>query len=98
MPRTSKLIPEATIEKAVEILKAVGHHNRLQIVNVLLRGEYQTGKLVDELGFKHPLTSQRLSILKLSGILKSRRDGNKTYYSFADDGIKRIMETIISEI
>ena len=98
LPRTSKLTPVATLEKAVDILKAVGHHNRLQIVNILLRGECQTGKLVDELGLGQSHTSQQLSILKMHGVLKSRREANKTYYSLTNDSIKSIVKAIISEI
>ena len=98
LPRTSKLTPVATLEKAVDILKAVGHHNRLQIVNILLKDECQTGKLVDKLGIKQSYTSQQLSILKNHGVLKSRREGNKTYYSLANDSIKGIVETIVKEM
>ncbi len=98
MPKTSRLIPEDTLEKGAEILKAIGHHDRLQIVNILLEGECQTGKLVDELGISQPYTSQNLSILKNHGVLNSRRDGNKVYYSLANDSIKKIVEAIISEI
>ena len=60
MLRTSKLIPEVTLENTVEILKALGHQDRLQIVNVLLRGECQTGKLADELGIGQSYTSPDL--------------------------------------
>ena len=98
MPRTSKLIPKDTLENTVEILKALGHHDLLQIVNILMSGECQVGKLVDELGISQSQTSQQLSKLKVHGILKSRRDGNKTFYSLADDSIKRIVVTIVNEI
>lgn len=98
MPRTSKLIPEATLEKTVEILKAIGHHNRLNIVNILLKGECQTGKLVDELGLGQSHTSQQLTNLKMHGVLKSRREANKTFYSLANDSIRRIVEEIKAEI
>ncbi len=98
MPRKSKLIPEATLENTVEILKALGHHDRLQIVNILLSGECQVGKLVDELGIWQSQTSQQLSRLKRRGVLLSRREGNKVYYSLANDSIKKIVEAIISEL
>ena len=42
--------------------------------------------------------SQQLNNLKLHGVVKSRRDGNKTYYSLANDSIKKIVESIIAEI
>ena len=45
-----KLIPEETLDKAVEILKAVGHSGRLQIVNILLNGECQVLEIYKTMG------------------------------------------------
>ncbi len=93
-----KLIPEETLNKAVEILKAVANHNQLQIVNTLLSGEFRVKQLVDKLGLLQSNTSQQLSRLRLHGIVKLRRDRNKKYYSHANDSIKKIVELIIAEI
>ncbi len=98
MLRKSKLIPEDKLENIVEIIKALGHHDRLQIVNILSKREYHVMELVKLLGALQSQTSQKLSILKNHGVLKSRRDGNKTYYSIADDSIKGIVEAIVGEI
>ena len=92
------LIPEDRLEKMVAILKAVAHPVRLQIVNILLNSECQVGELIKVLSIGQSLTSQELSKLKLYGVLKSRRDGNKVYYYLASDSIKRIVESIIAEI
>ena len=93
-----KLISEDTLEIAVTILKAVAHHLRLQIVNILISRECQVGELVKALGSKQSITSQELSILRFSGILKSRKNWNKVYYFIANDSIKKIVESIIAEI
>ncbi len=99
MARSSfELIPEDTLDRAVEILKAVGQSGRLQIVNILLSGEFSVKQLVDKLGLLQPHTSIQLSILRWHGIVKSRRDRNKTYYSLANDSIKKIVESIIADI
>ncbi len=95
---SSKLISEDTLDRAVEILKAIGHHDRLQIVNILLSGEFRVMQLVDKLGLLQSNTSQQLSRLRLHGIVKLRRDRNKKYYSHANDSIKKIVELIIAEI
>ena len=95
---SSELIPENTLEKAVIILKAVAHHDRLQIVNILMKRESCVGelkKLLDKTQFH---TSDQLSTLKLAGVLKSRKNGLKVYYSSANNGIKRIVKSIITEI
>ncbi len=92
------LIPEDTLDRAAEILKAVANHNQLQIVNTLLSGEFRVKQLVDKLDLLQSHTSIQLSILRLHGIVKSRRDWNKVYYSLANDSIKRIVESIIADI
>ena len=91
-------VTKDTLDKAAALLKAFAHHDRLQIVNVLINGEFNVGELVKLLGTRQSHTSQQLSNLKLAGVLKSRRDGNKTYYSLANDSIKKIVQLIIADI
>ena len=95
---SSELIPEDTLEKAVEILKAVSNPIRLQIVNILVRSECQVGELINTMGIKQSLTSQQLSKLRFAGVLKSRRNGNVVFYSLQSSGIKNIMASILAEI
>ncbi len=95
---TSELIPEDTLEKAVKLLNAVSHPGRLQIVNILLNGECQVGELVNKLGKLQSFTSQQLNNLKFAGLLKSRRDGTRVYYSLANDSIRKVIASIITEI
>ena len=95
---SSELIPEDTQEKAVEILKAIAHPGHLQIVNILLNGECQVSEIQRVMGTKQAGTSNQLNKLKLRVLLKSRRDGNKVYYSLANDSIKKIIATIIAEL
>ena len=94
----SKLIPEETLKKMVRILKAVAHLGRLQIMNILINGECQVSEIRKSMGIKLSLTSHLLSNLKFDGIVKSRKDENKVYYSLANDSIKKIMKSIIAEI
>ena len=81
---SSELIAEDTLEKAVIILKAVAHPVRFQIVNILLSSECDCMELENTLDAGRSHTYQHLSKLKLAGVLKSRRDGNKTYYFLAN--------------
>ncbi|MBT4482499.1 MAG: winged helix-turn-helix transcriptional regulator [Candidatus Latescibacteria bacterium] len=95
---STKLIKEEPLEKMAETLKAIAHPVRLQIVNILMKGESSVGDLVKTLGTKQSLTSQQLSILKSRGVLKSRRNGNVVFYSLHNTGIKNIMASILAEI
>ena len=94
---TADLIPQETLEKKAEMLKAVAHPIRLQIINILMNGELSVGNLVKILGTKQSLTSQQLSILKLRGVLKARRNGNVVYYSLENNGIKKIIVSLMTE-
>ncbi len=82
----------------VEIFKAVTNPTRQQIVNILISGECNVGELANTMGKKQPITSVQLSILKHAGVLNSRRNNNKVYYSPASDSIKKIVESIIVEL
>ena len=95
---SSELIPEETLAKMVMILKAVANSGRLQIVNILLNGERQVSEIHKAMGIQQSLASQWLSILKFASVVKSRRDGNKVYYSLANDSIRKIVESIIADI
>jgi DNA-binding transcriptional ArsR family regulator len=94
---SSILIEDHMLEKMAETLKAVAHPIRLQIVNILMRGEQSVGELVKQLGTKQSLTSQQLSILKSRGVLRSRRNGNVVYYALENSGVKKIVSAIIEE-
>ena len=86
------------LEKIVAILKGVAHSVRLQLVNTLLTKERTVGELSEIIGAKQSLTSQQLSILKFSGILKSNRKGNKVYYTFSNSNYRNIVESIIENL
>ena len=92
------LIPNKDLERIVGIVKAVAHPIRLQIVNILMKGERTVGDLVNMLGAKQSLTSQQLTILKYVRIVKPRRNGNVVFYSIENNSIKKIMATILAAI
>ena len=80
------------------ILKAVGHHDRIKILTILFRGEVRVKQLKEKLGLQESNTSQILGRLRSRGIVKSRKEGNKVFYSLANDSIRRIVKSIIAEI
>ena len=96
--RASELVNKNKLNNMVNILKGMAHPVRLQTVNILMRVEFRVGDLAKTLGAKQSLTSQQLSIMKYSGLLKSRRNGNVVYYSLANDSIKKIVKSIIDEV
>lgn len=80
---------------AAEVLKAVAHPVRLQIVAQLEKnGEMCVNDIVSALGTKHSITSQQLNMMKDKGILTSRRQGPKVFYRILNENVIRILHCI----
>ena len=81
-------------EKVSEILKALAHSARLRIVSGLLKDECNVAQIQKALGLPQSTISQHLRVLKNAGIIKGRREGNKTCYRVIDVRVKKIVEII----
>ena len=76
---------------AADVLKAIAHPLRLQIVEALEGGEMCVGDIVAALGEKQAITSQQLNIMKDKGILSSRREGAKMFYHIENENVIRVL-------
>ena len=65
----------------LELLKALSEETRYRIVEVLLKGERCACVLPSLIDRTQSNTSMHLAKLLGSGVLKSRRDGKKIFYS-----------------
>jgi len=79
---------------AAEVLKAVAHPLRLQIVEVLQDGEHSVGEIVEALGEKQAVTSQQLNLMKDRGVLASRREGAKVFYRIQNPNVIRVLDCV----
>jgi ArsR family transcriptional regulator len=66
---------EKVAEHAAEVLKAIAHPVRLQIVELLQAEEMCVGDIAEAMGGKQAITSQQLNMMKAKGVLSCRRDG-----------------------
>jgi len=81
-------------EQVAEVLKAVAHPVRLQIVELLEAKEMCVGDIVTALGVKQAITSQRLNMMKDKGVLNCRRNGTKVYYRIENKNVVRLLHCI----
>lgn len=75
-----------------EILKALAHPARIQIVDALRDGEHSVGELSDILGVQSSSVSQQLSILRSRNLVNTRKDGNIVFYSITDPVIFNLLD------
>ena len=81
-------------ERVAEVLKAVAHPARLQIVELLVPGEMCVGDIVEAVGEKQAITSKQLNMMKDKGVLGSRRYGAKVYYHIENKNVIKLLDCI----
>ncbi len=84
-----------SLDKSVNIFKALGDNTRLKIVESLINQDANVNSLVMMLGMTQSAISHQLKILKLNGIIKSERKGKEVYYSLDDSHIETIVKSVI---
>lgn len=87
------------------VARALGHPNRLEIVEHLAQGERGVEALAAAVSLNVANASQHLQQLKSAGIVIARREGKNIYYRLADDavlaavaGLRRVAEQNIAEV
>jgi ArsR family transcriptional regulator len=88
------LAPEA-LERAAQILRAMGDGARLRILDLLKQGELCVTEIVAAVGEKFTTVSQRLKLLRGEGLIVRRRGGNHLYYALAD---RHVVDLILNAL
>lgn len=81
-------------EQVAEVMKAVAHPVRLQIIELLEKREMCVGDIVEAVGGKQAITSQQLNMMRDRGVLNSRREGAKVYYRIENRNIIKLLHCI----
>lgn len=74
------------------LFKMFGDGTRVKILHALELHELCVCDLAALLGMTKSAISHQLKALRLSNLVKSRRDGQVVYYSLADDHVKYILD------
>lgn len=90
-------MPKIDYVKYSQILKALSHPIRLQMIDVLLDDECCVTDVVNALGISQSTSSQHLSILKNSGIIYPEKHGTKTCYKVNEELTKEIISILKSK-
>lgn len=71
-----------------DFLRVIAEDNRLKILCLLKKGEKCVCEIWQFLNLPQNLTSHHLKVLKDFGLLNSRKDGLKIYYSLSRKNLK----------
>ena len=85
---------QTSARTASELLKLLGHADRLMVLCQLILGEQSVGELSESVGIKQSALSQHLARMRHMGVVESRRDAQTIYYSIAGDKVTQIVSLL----
>ncbi|MEL6366068.1 MAG: metalloregulator ArsR/SmtB family transcription factor [Pseudomonadota bacterium] len=71
---------QAVAKELAEIFKAVGHADRIRMIEELRHGEKDVNSIAQTLQLPNPRVSQHLSLLRALRIVEERREGRRHIY------------------
>lgn len=76
------------------LLKALANEDRLLLLCQMTLGEMSVGELEAALDIRQPTLSQQLGVLRTEGLVETRRDGKRIFYSVADPNVRTLLGTL----
>lgn len=73
-------LPDRDFDGSAELLRALAHAVRLQILCAIKDHEHSVGEIEEITGIAQPGLSQQLGILRKADLVKTRRDGKQIFY------------------
>ena len=87
--------PHDRTERAIELFHALSDETRLEIIELLRKGERCVCELTDTLDAAQSRLSFHLRVLKDAGIVRDRKDGRWVYYELDSEAFEEV-ETLVS--
>ena len=84
-------MPEPIDRLKAEFFKTLGHPARIRILELLSEGDHSVGELMPKLGLESSHLSQQLAVLRRTGIVVARKQGNNVIYSLASKDMSELL-------
>jgi DNA-binding transcriptional ArsR family regulator len=85
---------QASAKTATDLLKLLGHPDRLMVLCQLKGGEQSVGQLASNLNIKQSPLSQHLARMRHEGVVTSRREAQTIYYSISGEEVERLVSVL----
>ncbi len=92
MPLREYGIKKPLHEIKAELFKALAHPARVRSLELLADGERPVSELLTEMRMEASHLSQHLSVLRRSGLVSSRREGNTVLYRLAGPAVSGLLQ------
>lgn len=88
----------ADFEKAAETFRLLGDPKRLRIFWLLCHGEECVINIAALMNMSSPSVAHHLKLLRLSGLLKSRREGKEVFYSAVENDTVKALHPLVESM
>jgi DNA-binding transcriptional ArsR family regulator len=88
----------AAVAAVASLLRLLADPTRLRIVCALAQGESNPSCLAELSGTGVPAVSQHLAKLRLAGVCRPRRDGQRVWYELVDDSVRDLVNRLLMPI
>lgn len=85
---------DALYEEFSRIGKALSSGRRLEMIDILARGEHTVAEVAASTGVSEANASQHLQTLRQARLVEGRKDGKYVYYSLADERVFRLWQAL----
>ena len=90
-------VSDQTLRDLVQVFRLLSDETRLRILVLLAQNqELHVTDLCDRLGQSQPAVSHHLALLRVSGLIESRREGKHNFYSVRTDHFGELLVSLFS--
>jgi ArsR family transcriptional regulator len=89
------VLTHRTTERAIELFHALSDETRLEIIELLRKGERCVCELTETLDAAQSRLSFHLRVLKDAGVVRDRKDGRWVHYELVADVFEEV-ETLVA--
>lgn len=87
------------VKDLVKVFKLLSDETRLRILLYLTRcPELHVRALCDRLGQSQPAVSHHLALLRVAGLIESRREGKHNFYHLLPQRFEQLLETVFDTV
>ncbi|MDO5577355.1 MAG: metalloregulator ArsR/SmtB family transcription factor [Fibrobacter sp.] len=82
---------ETELNLLTDFFKVLGDPTRVKILFRLFQSEICVGELAEKMQITDSAVSHQLHVLKISGLVKKRREGKTIFYTIADEHVRSVI-------
>jgi DNA-binding transcriptional ArsR family regulator len=90
-----QVLPDDEVDLVVEVFRMLADGTRIRILWALIDRELPVNELATQVGKLPAAVSQHLAKLRMSGLLRTRRDGTQVFYRLENEHVAQLVTDAI---